>query len=163
MQSAEFPCLAVYFGSVSAAFTVLSDSVLVATAPPQAAAGTIDVTVTTPSGTSSTGSADHVIYNAAAAPTVTSVTPNSGSSIGGATVTVIATDFTGASAVNFGSTAATWDQVLSDTALLAQAPAGTAGTLDISVISPSGTSRTDSAAHFTFNTTAVPASLNNRA
>jgi hypothetical protein len=96
---------AVNFGSVSAGFTVLSDSVLVATAPPQAA--TIDLTVATPSGTSATGSADHFTYTAAAAPTVTLVTPSSGSSIGGATVTVIGTGFTGASAVNFGSTAAT--------------------------------------------------------
>ena len=140
---------AVSFGTVAAAFTVLSDGVLVATAPSQAA-GLVDVTVTTPSGTSSTSSADHFTYSAATAPSVSSVTPSSGSVIGGDTVTVLGSNFTAATAVTFGSTAATDFTVLSDTALVATAPAGSAGTVDITVTTPSGTSSTGSADHYTY-------------
>ena len=69
----------VKFGSTDAAsFTVLSDNALVAISP-AGSAGTVDITVTTPSGTSSTGSADYYTYNSAAsAPTVTSLGTSSG-------------------------------------------------------------------------------------
>ncbi len=140
---------AVSFGTVAATFTVLSDGVLVATAPSQAA-GLVDVTVTTPSGTSSTSSADHFTYSAASAPSVSSVTSSSGSVIGGDTVMVLGSNFTAATAVTFGSTAATDFTVLSDTALVATAPAGSAGTVDITVTTPSGTSSTGSADHYTY-------------
>jgi len=140
---------AVKFGTVAAAFTVLGDGTLVATAPPQAA-GTIDITVTTPSGTSGTGSSDHFTYTAASSPSVSSVTPSSGTVLGGETITVFGSGFTAATAVNFGATAATAFTVLSDNALTATAPAGSAGTVDITVVTPSGTSSTVSADHYTY-------------
>ena len=140
---------AVSFGTVAAAFTVLSDGTLVATAPPQAA-GLVDVTVTTPSGTSSTGSADHFTYSAASAPSVSGVTPSSGSATGGGTVTVLGSGFTAATAVSFGATAATDFAVLSDTALVATVPAGSVGTVDITVTTPSGTSSTGSSDHYAY-------------
>jgi len=139
---------AVKFGTVAAAFTVLGDGTLVATAPSQAA-GTVDITVTTPSGTSGTGSSDHFTYTAASSPSVSSVTPNSGTVLGGETITVFGSGFTAATAVNFGATAATGFTVLSDNALTATAPAGSAGTVDITVVTPSGTSSTVSADHYT--------------
>jgi hypothetical protein len=147
---------AVNFGSVAAGFTVNGDGYLVATAPAQAA-GTVDVTVTTPSGTSSTSSADHFTYTAAAAPVVTSVSPGTGGSSGGNTVTVLGSGFTGAGAVNFGSTAATDFTVLSDAALTATVPAGSAGTVDITVVSPSGTSATGAADHYQYTAVSAPA------
>jgi hypothetical protein len=146
---------AVNFGTVAASFTVKSDTRITATAPSQAA-GTIDVTVTTPSGTSSTGSADHFTYNAAALPSVTGITPTSGSTAGGTVVTVTGSGFTGATAVNFGTTAATDFTVLSDTSLTAIAPAGSAGTVDTTVVTPSGTSSTGSADQFTYNAPSAP-------
>src|SRR5207244_3420931 len=103
---------AVSFGTIAAAFRVLDDGTLITTAPPHAAA-TVDVTVTTPSGTSSTSSADHFTYSAVT-PTVTKVAANSGSALGGDIITVLGSGFTGASAVNFGSTAAGSFTVLSD-------------------------------------------------
>jgi hypothetical protein len=139
---------AVDFGTVAADFTVLNDSTLVATAPPQAA-GTIDITVTTPSGTSSTGSSDHFTYSNAATPSVSSVTPSSGTVLGGELITVFGSAFTAATAVNFGSTAASSFTVLSDNALIATAPAGSSGTVDITVTTPSGTSSTGSSDHYT--------------
>jgi hypothetical protein len=147
----------VSFGSVAAAsFTVLSDTTLTATAPAQAAA-TVDVTVTTYGGTSATGSADHFTYTTAAAPAVTGVTPNTGLSTGGAAVTLTGSGFTGATAVNFGAVAATAFTVLSDTALLATAPAQAAGTVDVKVTTYSGTSSTSAADQFTYTTAPAPA------
>jgi hypothetical protein len=146
---------AVNFGTGAAAFSVQSDAWITATVPPQAA-GTIDVTVTTPSGTSATGSADQYTYTSSAAPAVTGLTPASGSTLGGDTVTVLGSGFTGASAVSFGAIAAPWFEVQSDGVLLAQSPGGTAGAVDVTVTTPNGTSSTGSADHFTYNAASAP-------
>ena len=63
-------------GDTADAFYVLSDDTIVAFAPVQAA-GLIDVTVVSFSGTSSTSSADHYTYAAASAPSVTGVSASS--------------------------------------------------------------------------------------
>jgi hypothetical protein len=145
----------VTFGGVAAGFTVNSDTSITAISPPQAA-GMVDVTVTTYAGTSATGSADQFSYSAAPAPVVSAVTSSSGSTAGGTLVTVLGSGFTGASAVNFGSTPAADFTVLSDTALLATAPAGTTGATDITVTTPSGTSATGSNDQFTYSAATVP-------
>jgi hypothetical protein len=146
----------VSFGGVPAlAFNVISSTSIVAVAPPQAAA-TVDVTVTTPGGTTSLGSSDHFTYNAATAPSVSSVSPNSGTTAGGTVVTVTGSHFTGASAVKFGSVAASSFTVLNDTTLLATAPAQAAAMVDIEVTTPSGTSSAVSGDHFTYSTASVP-------
>ncbi len=142
------------FGTVAASFTFLADGTIIATAPAQAA-GTVDVRVTTTSGTSSTSSADHFVYSAASSPTVSAVSPNSGGTVGGTVVTITGSNFSSASAVTFGTTAASFT-VLSATTILATAPAGTAGTVDVTVTTPSGTSSTSSADHFTWSTTSAP-------
>ncbi|MBP0644734.1 IPT/TIG domain-containing protein, partial [Mycobacterium tuberculosis] len=85
--------------------------------------GTVDVTVTTVGGTSATGAADQYTY--VAAPTVSSVNPTSGPGSGGTTVTITGTNFTGASAVAFGGTAAAGFSVVSATSITATSPAGT--------------------------------------
>jgi hypothetical protein len=145
----------VSFGTVAASFAMQNDGWITATVPAQAA-GTVDVTVTTTSGTSSTSSADHYTYTAASAPSVSGVTASSGSTAGGDTVTVIGSGFTGATAVNFGTTAASDFTVLSDTSLVVTAPAGSAGTVGITVTTPSGTSSTSSADQYTYVAVASP-------
>jgi hypothetical protein len=144
----------VQFGTVAAAFTFHTDSWITATVPPQAQ-GTVDVRVTTTRDISATGSGDQYTYANPTAPTVTGVFPSSGPDAGGATVTVIGSHFTGASAVKFNTTAASSFTVLSDTALTVTAPAGTL-TVDITVTTPSGTSSTSSADHYTYNATSAP-------
>jgi hypothetical protein len=147
---------AVSFGATSAsAFTVLSDTLLSATAPPQASS-TVDVTVTTPSGTSATSAADRFTYSAAPLPAVTAITPTSGSAAGGTVVKITGSNFTGTSGVSFGSSAATDFTLLSDTALTAIAPAQGAGTVDITVTTLSGTSATSAADRFTYAAVPVP-------
>jgi hypothetical protein len=148
---------AVMFGNVAAtSYTISSDTSLVAIAPPQAA-GTVDITVTNYGGTSSTGSADRFTYNAAPAPSVTFISPSSGSTTGGTTVTIFGSNFTGASAISFGSVAAAYFTVTSDIQITAVAPAQAAGTYDITVTTPSGTSSTGSADRFTCNAPSAPA------
>ncbi|MGW9075701.1 IPT/TIG domain-containing protein [Streptomyces kronopolitis] len=125
---------AVRFGSVSASFTVVSSTQITAVAP--AGTGTVQVTVTTPGGTSN-GVA--FTYTSVAAPALSSVSPNSGPAAGGTAVTLTGSGLTNASAVRFGSTPATSFTVVSDTVITAVAPAGT-GTVQVTVTTPGGTS-----------------------
>ena len=144
---------AVKFGTVAAtSFTVNSASSITATSP--AGSGTLDVTVTTPSGTSPTGSADQFTYTSA--PSVSGISPASGSTSGGTSVSISGSNFTGATAVKFGTVAAASFTVNSASSITATSPAGSA-TVDITVTTPSGTSPTGSADQFTYTSgSAVP-------
>ena len=88
--------------------------------------------------------------NAASPPVVTSVSPNSGRTTGGTSVTITGTGFTGATAVSFGGTPAASFMVNSATQIIAISPAHAAGTVDITVTTPSGTSAVSAADQFTF-------------
>jgi hypothetical protein len=137
---------AVDFGSASAtAVRVVAPTVIAATSPP--GTGTVNVTVTTPSGTSAVSAADDFTY--APAPTVTRLTPASGPAKGGNTVTITGTGFTGATTVDFGSTAATGVTVTNAKKITATAPPGT-GTVNVTVTAPGGTSATSSANAYTY-------------
>jgi hypothetical protein len=137
---------AVKFGSTNAAsFKVNSDTSITAVSP--AGTGTVDVTVTTPSGTSPTSSADRFTYG----PTVSKVEPNHGSPSGGTTVTITGTGFTGATAVRFGASNAATFTVNSPTSITAVSPKGMGtGTVDVTVTTPAGTSPTSAADQFTY-------------
>ncbi len=113
------------------------------------APGVVNVTVTTPSGTSAVSPADEFTYTAPARPTVTGVSPTGGPTVGGTLVTITGTSFTGATAVDFGTTAATNVTVVNDTTITADSPAGT-GTVDVTVTTPGGTSATSAADQFTY-------------
>ncbi len=72
-------------------------------------------------------------------PTVTSVSPNNGPEGGSTSVTITGTNLTGATAVKFGSSGAASFKVSSATSIEATSPVG-AGTVDVTVTTPSGTS-----------------------
>jgi hypothetical protein len=84
------------------------------------------------------------------APAVTSISPHSGTVTGGTTITVNGSGFTGATAVNFGSTAGTSLNVVSDTQITVNSPANSMATapVDVTVVTPAGTSPTSSADKF---------------
>lgn len=82
-------------------------------------------------------------------PIVTSIDPNMDTPAGGTSVTITGTGFTGATAVNFGSTAATGYSVTSDSAIIAISPAGS-GTVDVTVTTPVGTSAVVPSDQFTY-------------
>ncbi len=139
---------AVKFGTTSAtSYTVVSATKITAVTPAHVA-GPVDVRVTTLSGTSAIAAADH--YTFAAAPKITSVTPASGTHLGGKTVTIVGTDFTFATAVKFGTTAATSFTVVSATKITAVTPAHAAGLVDVRVTAPAGTSKIKPADNYTF-------------
>ncbi|MGO9880317.1 MAG: IPT/TIG domain-containing protein [Acidimicrobiales bacterium] len=146
---------AVHFGTASAtSLTVNSSTSLTATSP-AGSLGTDDITVTTPGGTSATSSADQYTYTPPPPPSVKSVSPTSGPSTGATTVTITGTGFAGASAVNFGTTAATFT-VNSSTTITAISPAGSLGTVDITVTTSGGTSATSGADQFTYTVPPPP-------
>jgi len=125
---------AVNFGTTSATtFTVKSATKIVALSPP--GTGTVDVTVVGPGGTSPVISTDQFDYAAA----VTHLSPAGGKAAGGTTVTITGTNFTGTTAVDFGTTAAASFTVISDKKIKAVAPPGT-GSVDVTVVSLGGTS-----------------------
>ncbi|MFI4990412.1 MAG: IPT/TIG domain-containing protein [Solirubrobacterales bacterium] len=127
----------VHFGSSAAsAFTVNSPTSITATS--SGGEGTVDITVTTPSDTSGISAADRFTF--IPPPTVTKVKPNNGPAAGGTSSTITGTDFTGATSVSFGALPANSFTVKSPTSITAIAPAGTAGAIDITVTTASGTS-----------------------
>src|SRR5579875_3686578 len=130
---------AVRFGaSAASSFTVSSAGSITAVAPAHAA-GTVDVTVTTPAGTSPAVAGDRFTY--APAPTVTKLSAKDGPGSGGTSVTITGTNLSGATAVSFGSSPATSFAVQSSTEIVASSPPG-AGTVDVTVSTPGGTSAT---------------------
>ncbi len=126
---------AVVIGGVSATPSAESSTSITFTTPAHAA-GSVDIVVTTADGQSVTSTN---AYTYVAAPTTTSVTPNSGPTAGGTSVVIQGTAFTGATAVSFGGSPATGVVVNSATQITAVSPAGSAGTVSVSVTTPGGT------------------------
>ncbi|MHB1441078.1 MAG: glycoside hydrolase domain-containing protein, partial [Cuniculiplasma sp.] len=85
-----------------------------------------------------------------AAPTITSLTPNTGSTINSTTVVIAGTNFTGATAVLFGGNNASSFTVNSATQITAVAGPGTAGTVAVQVETPSGISGATNADLFSY-------------
>src|SRR5229473_628955 len=136
----------VSFGTTAAAsFTITSDTQITAVSP--AGNGTVDVTVTTPGGISAVSTADQFTY--IPLPSVKSVTPTSGPTTGGTTVTITGSNLTSATSVSFGSTATSNFIVDSDTQITVVSPAGN-GTVDVTVTTPEGTSTASTADQFSY-------------
>jgi len=83
-------------------------------------------------------------------PALTKVAPSRGVVAGGTTIHLTGTGLVEVGSVVFGSKAATSFTVNSSTSITAVAPAGTAGTVDVRVTSPAGTSPVTSADYFTY-------------
>jgi hypothetical protein len=138
------------FGGYAAqSFTISSDTSITAITPALYYDGAVDVAVQTlASGWSATTPADQFTY-ADPAPTVTGVSPSSGSAAGGDTVTITGTGFTYAYGVSFGGVSASFT-VNDDGSITAVTPAATAGTVDVTVAAAGGTSATGAGDQFTF-------------
>ena len=147
---------AVKFGTTPATFTI-TDATHITASAPAGAAGLVDVTVTAVLGTSSTVVADHYTY-VPPAPAVTAIAPSSGPVAGGGQVTITGTTLTGATAVHFGATAATFT-VDSATQITATAPSSALGSVHVTVTTPSGTSTATSADSYTYTDLPTVASV----
>jgi hypothetical protein len=138
----------VFFGTAPAsAVTVVSDTEVQVTAPAHRA-GTVDVRVTTPGGTSAAATDDR--YRFAPVPKVTRLSSSSGTRAGGRRITVTGTGFTGATTVLFGAKPGTHVNVVSGTRLTVTTPSHKAGTVDVHVRTPGGTSAEVHADRYTF-------------
>ncbi len=127
---------AVRFGTLDASsFTVDSDTQITAIAP-AGTAGAKDVVVTAPGGT---GTGTGLYSYVTAAPTIIGISPSSGPTTGGTSVTISGANFTGTTAVTIGGSAATSVTVVNDTTVTAVTAAGTVGAKDVVVTTPSGT------------------------
>ena len=135
---------AVMFGSTPArSFTVASDSSIDAVAPP--GAGSVPVTVVTPSGeTNSASLADYTYI------TISSVEPDSGPSAGGTPVTISGTDCLAVRAVYFGDAAAQDVVIDSDNEITAIAPPGS-GTAAVTVLTSDGGQSAADEASFSYD------------
>ena len=120
-------------GTAAISFSVVNSTTITALAPAHAF-GPVDVTVVAFGG-SGTGSG---VYTYVAPPTVASVAPNTGPTAGGQSVTISGANFTGASSVTFGGTAATAVVVVNGSTITATTPAHAAGVVDIVVTSFGG-------------------------
>ncbi|MBW8809340.1 MAG: IPT/TIG domain-containing protein, partial [Lysobacter sp.] len=108
-----------------------------------AGADSFTYTATNASGTSSPATISITVLPPPA-PTVTSISPTSGPTGGGTTVVITGTGFAAApatGAVKFGATNATYT-INSNTQITATSPANSAGTYDVTVTTPGGTSAT---------------------
>lgn len=72
-------------------------------------------------------------------PTLTGVSPNSGSTAGGTSVTLSGTNLTGASAVSFGGAAGSGIIINSATSVTVTTPPSAAGTVNVAITTPGGT------------------------
>jgi hypothetical protein len=99
-----------------------------------------------------------VAFNAdvVAQPGVVLLSPVSGPTSGGTTVTIAGHDLLGASAVNFGSRPATSFSVASDSEIRAISPPGAVGAVDVTIVAPGGQSTATAADRFTYTACVVP-------
>jgi IPT/TIG domain len=86
-----------------------------------------------------------------AAPTVSSISPTSGPTTGGTSVTITGANFVSGATVAFGGTAATGVTVVSSTTITATTPPMAAGTVPVKVTNPDGSSATLSSANLLSN------------
>jgi len=144
----------VYFGPTLADKWTCTNTLCTAVTFESASADTVDVTVANATHTSARVAADRFTFTSGStkppAPTVTGVSPASGNSLGGDTVTITGTGFTGATSVSVGGNSAPSFTVTDDTHLTATTPFGTAGVADVTVFGPGGASAVTSADHYTF-------------
>jgi IPT/TIG domain len=129
----------VRFGSQSVPFTVKSAKDIKATVPAATAIGSVDVTVTTPEGTSAIVPADEYTYEAEF-PAVEELSPGSGPATGGTTISVKGEGFIGVSEVDFEGIPAASFEFVNDGEILVVSPAHSVRKVSITVTTPEGTS-----------------------
>ena len=145
----------VSFGGTAVPATVVNATTVTATTPVHAA-GVVDVVVTLPAATATLPAG--FTYNPAAppgTPTITSISPNSGSTAGGTSVTIAGANLTGVTSVTLGGVAAVVGANGANSVTVTT-PAHAAGAVDVVVTAAGGTS-VPSVAGYTYVASAPPA------
>ena len=123
------------FGGTAATKAVVVSGTQITATTPAGSAGAVTVTVTVGGQTGSLANA-FTYASPTSPPTVSGVSPNSGSTGGGTAVTIAGTNFAAGAAVTFGGTAATNVAVVSGTEITAMTPAGSAEAVTVTVTNP---------------------------
>ncbi len=145
----------VKFGTSDAvSYTVNSSTKITAIAPAATTPGAVDITVTNAGVTSAVSSADQYTYLAPPPPSnppaVSSVSPGSGPTAGGTSVTITGKNLGGIAYVDFGSVQASSFQIVSSTEIIAVTPPEQPATVDVLVVGVGGSSVANSGDKFTF-------------
>jgi hypothetical protein len=117
-------------GTAATNVNVVGNTSITATTPVHVA-GAVTVTVTNSDAQS--GSLTNAYTYRNPAPTVASITPNTGTTAGGNSVTITGTGFVAGATVSLGGTAATAVNVVSNTSITAAVPAHAAGAVNVVV------------------------------
>ncbi len=117
-------------GTAATNVNVVSSTSITATTPAHVA-GVVSVVVTNTDAKSGTLTNGYTYRNPA--PAVTSVTPNSGTTAGGTSVTIAGTGFVAGATVSLGGPAATAVNVVSSTSITATTPAHASGAVNVVV------------------------------
>jgi hypothetical protein len=130
-------------GTAATGVTVVSGTSITATTPANAV-GVVTVAVTNPDSQSGALANGYTYTSTNPAPTVTSITPNTGPPGGGTGVTISGANFLAGAAVTFGGTAATGVTVVNSTSITANTPVHTAegGVVSVVATNPDGQSGT---------------------
>ena len=123
----------VSFGGTAAANVNVASSTSITATTPAHAAGTVSVVVTNTDAQAGTLNNGFTYTSSNPAPTVTSISPTTGTTAGGTSVTITGTGFLAGATVSFGGTAATNVNVVGSTSITATTPAHAAGAVNIVV------------------------------
>jgi len=137
-------------GSAATNVVVASATSITATTPAHAV-GAVSVTVANPD--TQSGTLAGAFTYISTAPTVTGVTPSTGTTLGGSLVTIGGTNFVSGASVTIGGSAATNVVVANATSLTATTPAHATGAVSVTVTNPDAQSGTRASA-FTYVLTA---------
>ena len=123
-------------GGVAATSVVVVSATSITAQTPAGKAGAKSVAVTTAGGTATKAKAFTYVVPV---PTITSIAPTSGTTLGGTAFTITGTNLTGATRVKVNGVAATNVVVVSATSITAKTPKGTAGAKSVTVTTAGGT------------------------
>lgn len=145
----------VTFGGFSCTTVNVVNSTTITCLTPAHLGGVVDVVVTTLSGSSTTaGEANDYTYTGG--PTITALNPATGQATGNTVVTITGTNFTASGmVVKFDTTVAVFS-FIDTTTIIAVSPPHSAGTVDVSVTTPGGTSPNTAADDFIYTGLAGP-------
>jgi hypothetical protein len=123
----------VTFGGTPGTITANTAGSITATTPAHATTGSVTILVTTPGGVT-----DNLTFAYVNPPTITTITPITGTTLGGDTVTINGTNLATTTQVTFGGTPVTSFASLSDTKLAVVTPPHALGLVDVVVTNPAG-------------------------
>ena len=126
----------------AASVTFNSSTQLTVTTPSATNLGAVDVVVMNPDFQTATRASGFTYSATPPAPTVTAISPNTGSTAGGTSVTITGTGFAATPSVVIGGSSATAEVFVNSTTLTATLPAHAAGLVNVVVTNPDAQSGT---------------------